>query len=127
MVLHCNSCQFSKCVSCLDMSGHVNCLFAILSDMHLNLPQDGGEGEVDPFVTLTLDDPANPEDETHTSPIIMNENSPRWNIKYDFVMVSATSTLTAVVWDKQGFFNGIMSVPKLLLGTVCKSVLASHV
>ena len=80
------------------------------------LLQDGGEGEVDPFVTLTLDDPTNSEDETHTSPIIMNENSPRWNIKYDFVMVSATSTLTAVVWDKQGLFAGIMSVPKLLLG-----------
>lgn len=82
------------------------------------LLQDGGEGEVDPFVTLTLEDPT-AEDETHTSPIIMNENSPRWNIKYEFVMVSATSTLTAVVWDKQGLFNGIMAVPKLLLGESC--------
>lgn len=80
--------------------------------------QDGGEGEVDPFVTLTLEDPDG-EDETHTSPIIMNENSPRWNIKYEFVMVSATSSLTAVVWDKQGLFDGIMSVPKLLLGKFC--------
>ncbi len=78
--------------------------------------QDSAEGQVDPFVELELDDPVVPNNEIHTSPIIMNEPSPRWNVKYDYIMISATSTVTATVYDKQGFFDGIMSLPKTLLG-----------
>lgn len=78
--------------------------------------EDNAEGQVDPFVELELDDPVVPNNEIHTSPIIMNEPSPRWNVKYDYIMISATSTVTATVYDKQGFFDGIMSLPKTLLG-----------
>ena len=78
--------------------------------------QDGGEGEVDPFVELEISDPAGSSHEVHTSPIIMNEPSPRWNIKYDYIMVSATSSFTATVWDKQGLFDSLLSL-KTLLGT----------
>ena len=77
--------------------------------------QDGGEGEVDPFVELEIDDPAgDSKHEVHTSPIIMNEPSPRWNVKYDYIMVSATSTFTATVWDKQGLFDSLLSLKTLL-------------
>ncbi|KAL3130563.1 hypothetical protein ABBQ38_008369 [Trebouxia sp. C0009 RCD-2024] len=76
--------------------------------------EDGGEGEVDPFVELEIDDPAGSKHEVHTSPIIMNEPSPRWNVKYDYIMVSATSTFTATVWDKQGLFNSLLSLKTLL-------------
>lgn len=76
--------------------------------------QDGGEGEVDPFVELEIDDPAGSKHEVHTSPIIMNEPSPRWNVKYDYIMVSATSTFTATVWDKQGLFDSLLSLKTLL-------------
>ncbi|DBA90530.1 TPA: hypothetical protein ACH3X1_003782 [Trebouxia sp. C0004] len=78
--------------------------------------EDNAEGQVDPFVELELDDPVVANNEIHTSPIIMNEPSPRWNVKYDYIMISATSTVTATVYDKQGFFDGIMSLPKTLLG-----------
>ena len=80
----------------------------------VGLLQDGGEGEVDPFVELEIDDPAGSNHELHTSPIIMNEPSPRWNIKYDYIMVSATSTFTATVWDKQGLFDSLLSLKTLL-------------
>lgn len=76
--------------------------------------QVGGEGEADPFVELEIDDPAGSKHEVHTSPIVMNENSPRWNIKYDYIMVSATSTFTATVWDKQGLFDSLLSIKTLL-------------
>lgn len=78
--------------------------------------EDSAEGQVDPFVRLELDDPVVANNEIHSSPIIMNEPSPRWNVKYDYIMVSATSTLTATVYDKQGFFDGITALPKMLLG-----------
>lgn len=71
---------------------------------------------MDPFVELELDDPVVENNEVHTSPIIMNEPSPRWNVKYDYIMISATSTVTATVYDKQGLFDGIMALPKTLLG-----------
>lgn len=69
---------------------------------------------MDPFVELEIDDPAGSKHEVHTSPIIMNEPSPRWNIKYDYIMVSATSTFTATVWDKQGLFDSLLSLKTLL-------------
>ena len=92
------------------------------TDWH-TLLQDAAEAQVDPFVELELADPdPNSDTEVHTSPIIMNEASPRWNIKYDYIMVSATSTLTAVVYDKQGLFDGVLALPKVLLGkTFCSS------
>lgn len=83
--------------------------------------QDSAEGQVDPFVRLELDDPVVANNEIHSSPIIMNEPSPRWNVKYDYIMVSATSTLTATVYDKQGFFDGITALPKMLLGDSCNA------
>lgn len=78
--------------------------------------EDAQEAQVDPFVEMELDDPVSEHNEVHTSAIIMNEASPRWNQKYDYIMISATSTLTATVYDKQGLFDGIFALPKVLLG-----------
>ena len=87
------------------------------------LLQDAQEAQVDPFVEMELDDPVSEHNEVHTSPIIMNEASPRWNQKYDYIMISATSTLTATVYDKQGLFDGIFALPKVLLGKLSRHLL----
>ncbi len=68
-----------------------------------------------PFVELEIDDPAGSKHEVHTSPIIMNEPSPRWNVKYDYIMVSATSTLGLVGGKGQKNDGGkqAMKAPKV--------------
>jgi hypothetical protein len=39
-------------------------------------------------------------DERKVSRTIYNDQSPRWNDKFDFVMVSAGSMLLVNIWDK---------------------------
>ena len=69
--------------------------------------------ELDTFVELELHDPDKADVELQRTSVIMNEESPRWGEKFDFVMVSATSTLDLTVYDKQGFFDNLLSVKAL--------------
>ena len=39
-----------------------------------------------------------------------NEPDPHWNIKFDFVLVSATSTIHFDVYDKKGMLQEIFSL-----------------
>ncbi|GBF88447.1 hypothetical protein Rsub_01160 [Raphidocelis subcapitata] len=58
-------------------------------------------GTTNPYVELLLVDCDKLRcDERKTSRAIYNDTSPRWNDKFDFVMVSAGSMLTLNVWDK---------------------------
>ena len=69
--------------------------------------------ELDTFVELELHDPEKADVELQRTSVIMNEDNPRWGEKFDFVMVSATSTLDLTVYDKQGFFDNLLSVKAL--------------
>ena len=69
--------------------------------------------ELDTFVELELHDPEKADVESQRSSVIMNEDNPRWGEKFDFVMVSATSALDLTVYDKQGFFDNLLSVKAL--------------
>ena len=69
--------------------------------------------ELDTFVELELHDPDKDDVELQRSSVIMNEDNPRWGEKFDFVMVSATSALDLNVYDKQGFFDNLLSVKAL--------------
>ena len=40
---------------------------------------------------------------------MMNENYPRWDEKFDFVLISATSKLEVVVMDRTGFMQGMIT------------------
>ena len=62
---------------------------------------------------LELHDPEKDDVELQRSSVMMNEENPRWGEKFDFVMVSATSTLELTVYDKQGFFDNLLSVKAL--------------
>lgn len=54
----------------------------------------------DSYVELRLNDPDNPDGpDVRRSSTVLNERSPRYRFKSDFVYVSATSTLTLSVYD----------------------------
>ncbi len=44
------------------------------------------------------------------SPHMDNEPDPHWNLKFDFVLVSATSTIHFDVYDKKGLLQDIFSL-----------------
>lgn len=71
------------------------------------------KGDVDPFVSLSLYDPArNDADKQETSKQV-NEPDPKWGEKFDFIMASATSILTVDVWDSMGWLEGRLSLKGL--------------
>jgi hypothetical protein len=75
---------------------------------------DEEEDEVDPFIELVLNDPTKPKPDVQTSAVVMNESNPRWGDKYDFINVSAASSLTVVVWDKESFLSSLLSLKTLV-------------
>ena len=65
---------------------------------------------MDAYVRLTLFDPSCGETEAFRTNIQINDTSPRWNQKFDFIDVPATSHFTATVFDKSGFIESRMSL-----------------
>jgi hypothetical protein len=82
----------------------------------------GWTGEADPYVTLTLMDNATvsganaggvgrlKEMEELRSNTIYNEDNPRWNEKFDFIMVPASSVLLITVWDQTSMVESVASL-----------------
>jgi hypothetical protein len=52
------------------------------------------KGDVDPYVEVTLFDPATKEMRRQETSHLMNEPNPKWGEQFDFAMVSAPSILT---------------------------------
>lgn len=77
------------------------------------------DGDVDPYVTLTIQDPQHPVPETQQSSQMHNEPNPHWSQKFDFAMISATSLLVLKVYDKKTTLQNVLHNPvKLLTGKV---------
>ncbi len=71
------------------------------------------KGDVDPFVALSLYDPARNDSERQETSKLVNEPDPKWGEKFDFIMASATSVLTVDVWDSLGWLEGRLSLKGL--------------
>lgn len=71
--------------------------------------QAPNEEEVDSFCQLKLHDPAKDKPDLQHTKTMMNENFPRWDEKFDFVMISATSRLEIVAMDRTGFMQGMIT------------------
>jgi hypothetical protein len=56
------------------------------------------------------DSPGGPE--LRTTEVVINEASPRFRAKFDFVYVSATSMLTLTVYEKAGFLDNLLKLSK---------------
>jgi hypothetical protein len=76
------------------------------------------DGDVDPFVELTIIDPAKANPESQRSSYMNNETNPHWNTKFDFVMISATSVLDIKVWDKNTMLGSVMHNPLKIVSAV---------
>ena len=76
------------------------------------------KGDVDPYVGLSLYDPARKDTERQETSKLVNEPDPKWGEKFDFIMASATSILTVDVWDSLGWLEGRLSL-KGLTGASC--------
>lgn len=72
------------------------------------------DGQVDPFVELSLYDPATGTSKKQWSATWNNEPNPKWGEKFDFVNISATSVLTVTVWDKKGVLESVVNAVKSL-------------
>lgn len=58
-------------------------------------------------------DPDSPEGpEMHNTEVVINEQSPRFRAKFDFVYISATSMLTLTVFEKAGMWDSVMKFGK---------------
>ena len=75
------------------------------------------DGQVDPFVELSLYDPALGSSKKQWSATWNNEPNPKWGEKFDFVNISATSVLTVTVWDKKNVFESLVNTVKALSTT----------
>lgn len=77
------------------------------------------DGTVDPYVVLRLEDPASVKPEEQRSSSMTNEANPHYNTKFDFVMISATSTLRIYVYDKKSTLQNVMAQPvKMIAGNI---------
>ena len=64
---------------------------------------------MDSFCQLKLHDPAKDKPDMQHTKTMMNENFPRWDEKFDFVMISATSRMEVVAMDRTGFMQGMIT------------------
>lgn len=81
------------------------------------------DGGVDPYVVFQLDDPKKVKPEIQASSHMTNEPAPHWNTKFDFALISATSTLRLHVYDKKSTMQNVMSHPvKMLTGKVTGNI-----
>ncbi|KAK9915888.1 hypothetical protein WJX75_005707 [Coccomyxa subellipsoidea] len=83
----------------------------VISATNLTTPNE--KGDVDPFVSLSLYDPARNDAEKQETSKQVNEPDPKWGENFDFIMASATSILTVDVWDSMGWLEGRLSLKGL--------------
>ena len=57
-------------------------------------------GSCDSFVELKITDPEQTLPDIRRTEVVYNETSPKFRLKFDFVYISATSMLTATVYDR---------------------------
>ena len=77
------------------------------------------DGTVDPYVVFKLEDPASVKPEVQASSSMTNEPNPHYNTKFDFVMISATSTLRVHVYDKKSTLQNVLAHPvKMIAGNI---------
>lgn len=77
------------------------------------------DGDVSPYVKFILDDPQKVKPEMQHSTLMHHEPCPHYNQKFDFAMISGTSTLTAHVYDKKTALQAVFAHPvKTLAGKV---------
>ena len=77
------------------------------------------DGDVDPYILFSLQDPQKAKPEVQRSTLMHHEPNPHWNQKFDFAMISGTSTLTLHVYDKKTALQAMLSHPvKSIAGKV---------
>lgn len=59
---------------------------------------------------LTLFDPTTEETEAFRTHVQINDTSPRYDQKFDFINVPSNSSFTATVFDKSGLVESHMSL-----------------
>lgn len=64
----------------------------------------------DTYVVFSLNDKVTKTTEVQKSIYILNDDSPRWGDKFDFVMIHADSNLTVRVMEKPGFMESMMTM-----------------
>ena len=65
---------------------------------------------MDSYVRLALFDATTGVETAFRTDIQMNDTSPRYNQKFDFIDVPATSSFSATVFDKSGLIESRMSM-----------------
>ena len=68
------------------------------------------DGQVDAYVRLTLFDPSTGNTEAFNTKEQINDNSPRFNEKFDFINVPSNSQFAATVFDKSGFIDSRLTM-----------------
>lgn len=70
-------------------------------------------------MVFQLEDPCSVRPEVQASSSMTNEPNPHFNTKFDFAMISATSTLRVHVYDKKSTMQNVMAHPvKTLTGNI---------
>lgn len=64
----------------------------------------------DTYVSFSLFDKEAKRTEIQRSSVVLNDNSPRWGDKFDFVMINANSFLVVTVMEKPGFMESMMTM-----------------
>lgn len=65
---------------------------------------------MDGYVRLTVYDPITGDTEAFRTNVQINDISPRFNQKFDFIDIPATSSFTATVFDKSGLIESRMTL-----------------
>ena len=68
------------------------CVISKLLHIFVQTPDE--KGDVDPYVEVSLFDPATKETRRQETSHLVNEPNPKWGEQFDFAMVSAPSILT---------------------------------
>jgi len=92
--------------SCADVSRH-SCFQGLLT---ITLSRCLNLAGKDTYVVFSLYDKVTKKTEVQKSSVVLNEDSPRWGDKFDFVMINADSSLTVRVMEKPGFMESMMSM-----------------
>ena len=67
-------------------------------------------GQVDAYVRLTVFDPFTGDTEAFRTSVQINDTSPRFNQKFDFIDIPASSSFNATVFDKSGLIESRLSL-----------------
>lgn len=77
---------------------------------HIGLDAQEKSGQVDAYVRMTLYDPSTGHTEAFRTTTQINDPSPRFNQKFDFIDVPAISHFTASVYDKSGLIESRLTM-----------------